>query len=586
VGAAKYAERLETGSVVEELKLVGDRLNYRLVSGAGPQEGWVAISIDKKVLLAPKEDEGPKQEAVCAPVAEAPAVAPAEAEADANVDPRVERCKRELKRPKISWTPVSIEQVQEHHSKRDKGMFFGLEFPWNEEMLLEFGASWLTKAFQAAGTMSASNSVKRIVKVKRHSFGNNGGKTLFEVEYEKPDPKLHTKLFAKYPFDMNDKKQQSDSMAQRVYKQPQDFTEINFYRLLEANVPFPTPKFYYGDISNLTTNFILISEQVNFNDPGTRDIPLKPFQIEGPYDKGCDSIMRSAPHEYYYAMSRKGAIMAAYYKTEKLAAQSIFEANFDIKENYPPEAWGLNPTGVSGDPHFHVKIKGAEGFMFDSASKIFPADIKEPGFKDKWHKLMMTTNAYGGESNFWRHSMLKDYVAFTHANLNPDNAYFWRDDEGKLDVGIFDWGYIMSNGIAHKFYWWIYTADWSMIQEHVRGIIDCVIDTYAEYGGPQLDRERFFTMYVLTANEHISEICKAVPLIYKMVPKKEFATIEDRKDPRIFNTIDEKSTCRVYLHCWCNHTRMINAWDVPHITAKWIGEFCRTCNIPPKTVPP
>ena len=35
--------------------------------------------------------------------------------------------------------------------------------------------------------------------------GNNGGKFLFEVEYEKASPDLHTKLFAKVPFPLSDK---------------------------------------------------------------------------------------------------------------------------------------------------------------------------------------------------------------------------------------------------------------------------------------------------------------------------------------------------------------------------------------------
>eukprot|EP00933_Yihiella_yeosuensis_P060019 TRINITY_DN6197_c0_g1_i1.p1 TRINITY_DN6197_c0_g1~~TRINITY_DN6197_c0_g1_i1.p1 ORF type:complete len:386 (-),score=80.64 TRINITY_DN6197_c0_g1_i1:103-1260(-) len=47
--------RLSHGSVVEELKLAGDRLHYRLVDGSGPQEGWVSVKISGGILLTKKE---------------------------------------------------------------------------------------------------------------------------------------------------------------------------------------------------------------------------------------------------------------------------------------------------------------------------------------------------------------------------------------------------------------------------------------------------------------------------------------------------------------------------------------------------
>ena len=33
-----------------------------------------------------------------------------------------------------------------------------------------------------------------------------------------------------------------------------------------------------------------------------------------------------------------------------------------------------------------------------------------------------------------------DYVSLAHGNMNVDNAYFWRNEEGSLELGVFDWG--------------------------------------------------------------------------------------------------------------------------------------------------
>lgn len=43
--------RLSTGSVVEEVELVNERLRYKLLHGTGPEFGWVSRSVHKKPLL-------------------------------------------------------------------------------------------------------------------------------------------------------------------------------------------------------------------------------------------------------------------------------------------------------------------------------------------------------------------------------------------------------------------------------------------------------------------------------------------------------------------------------------------------------
>ncbi|CAE7342362.1 unnamed protein product [Symbiodinium microadriaticum] len=119
-----------------------------------------------------------------------------------------------------------------------------------------------------AGSLEKSNRVTQLrVENIKVTAGNNAGKFLFNVRYANERPGLHTKLFAKVPisvpFQMT-KETKQDRLSSSVLKQPMDFFEINTYRLAETTLPIPTPKFYYGDISNLTSNFILITERVPF----------------------------------------------------------------------------------------------------------------------------------------------------------------------------------------------------------------------------------------------------------------------------------------------------------------------------------
>jgi len=55
--SAPESQRLATASLVQEIKVFGDRLHYWLVTGSGPREGWVSIRIQGKTLLRQRQQE-------------------------------------------------------------------------------------------------------------------------------------------------------------------------------------------------------------------------------------------------------------------------------------------------------------------------------------------------------------------------------------------------------------------------------------------------------------------------------------------------------------------------------------------------
>mmetsp|Transcript_109615 Transcript_109615/g.353845 ORF Transcript_109615/g.353845 Transcript_109615/m.353845 type:complete len:598 (-) Transcript_109615:135-1928(-) len=64
LASEKLPERLSTGALVEQLALEGTRLFYRRLSGTGPKQGWVGISLPGKDLLV-KRKEPPKAGDLC-----------------------------------------------------------------------------------------------------------------------------------------------------------------------------------------------------------------------------------------------------------------------------------------------------------------------------------------------------------------------------------------------------------------------------------------------------------------------------------------------------------------------------------------
>jgi len=53
--STQLADRLATGALVEQIALDGERLKYRKLKGAGPEVGWVSLSVSGKELLKPRK---------------------------------------------------------------------------------------------------------------------------------------------------------------------------------------------------------------------------------------------------------------------------------------------------------------------------------------------------------------------------------------------------------------------------------------------------------------------------------------------------------------------------------------------------
>lgn len=499
------------------------------------------------------------------------------------------RCKKELKKKVPAWKTITNDTVTNNHMKVKKGMLYGITFPWTEAMMHsdEWGPEWLTKAFHIAGTIPLDNKVAKIKNQGDYKIttGNNGGKFLFEVEYEKPDDSLHTKLFVKIPHAM-EKETTSDRLSSSVNKQPMELYELNTSRLLEASLPCKIPRYYFGDISNETSNWILITEQVPFHDPSPLDMAgksrnepprkLEPFQIEGPYDKCMDWTLLGEASEYYFALIKKGTMVAGLAKAGKFGDPKIVAKHFENMEGVPMEAFGINPTGCSGQPPNMLapKIKMGIEFFSEVAKPLYPKYCSDTKWQDKLRSTLMKLNAYVAECQYFFHHN-DDYVALTHGNMNVDNAYFWRDEKGEMDLGVFDWGGMGARSLGHKLWWWLYCGDFDNLNANMDKYLECMVDTYFEYSeGLKLDKEVLRMMFILAALSQMFGLLAAVGQIYRMCPKKDFASIKDRYDPRVGENINGKSTLRLYLQVMLTVNRMIEEWKADEVVDAFETKIC------------
>jgi len=216
-------------------------------------------------------------------------------------------------------------------------------------------------------------------------------------------------------------------------------------------------------------------------------------------------------------------------------------------------------------------------FFFDLAKDIFPKYVTDSNFQAKFEKTLLTLNAYAAETSYWRHKN-PDFIAMTHNNLNVDNAFWWRDEDGKLDIGLFDWGHMSARSIGFKIWWWVYCGDHDTLTANLDCYLQCFIETYHEYGGPLLDKEELKTQLIITAMEQMLGLVGAVPQIHRMVPKKNWQTIKDRWDPRIAENVQGQSTLRLYLHVMDSIIRIMQEWKGSELLQDWVGGFCKAAN--------
>ena len=94
---------------------------------------------------------------------------------------------------------------------------------------------------------------------------------------------------------------------------------------------------------------------------------------------------------------------------------------------------------------------------------MFPTEVLRSGVKEYWRDTMLKANGPEAEIFVYGHVQFPDYVAFTHPNLNVDNAYFWRDEKDVLHNGVLDWGGFAQTSLASALWRCLECADFDQL---------------------------------------------------------------------------------------------------------------------------
>mmetsp|Transcript_4828 Transcript_4828/g.13524 ORF Transcript_4828/g.13524 Transcript_4828/m.13524 type:complete len:510 (-) Transcript_4828:15-1544(-) len=432
------------------------------------------------------------------------------------------------------------------------GSLFGLPFPRTAAQVQsgEFGAEWLTKALHAAGTLPKDNSVVKVTRVKEFDFSGfhkEGGaamKMFIDVEYAKSDPNLHTALFAKYTYDVT-----LDIPGQMSIGQddgPEVWTSCTVAHLF----PFHTPKFYYGDVCRETTAYIIITEAIPYTKAGGPE--PKPYDILPGCGK-CQDFMLPNPVDFYFAIFRNMGQMGAWDKLGRFdglfgPSPQYNEEQFLAASQRQPMAKQLLDATVSV---VTKTVDVAIDFLTNWCKTIAPPEVRDMDKLQQVKAELIEMCPYFKDMSDAFQTNNSDWVAANHANLQADNAYFWRDEYGDMYGGVLDWGGFMRSPFGVRFLGCLSGADASDLLAHMDELCKCYADEYARCGGPAIKASELVRRYHLA---FITSLYDQVSYVQRHTFKE--TTLEEMHS--FTSERDERFQERFFTRCGTMPS--INAW--------------------------
>jgi len=407
------------------------------------------------------------------------------------------------------------------------GHWYGLRFPYTLEMIERYGVAFLNDALHAAQTLPQDNKITEM-RVEPFVAGSMSLKCFLYVKYLKPDEDLHTELFVKYPFPATNSHERKSVYIARFLLN-NDGPEIDFARILSSGAPMKCPKYYFGDICLKTGTALLITEKLAL--PGHSD-DFGPYELEAIPFKSCDYLL-DLPFDYYNAMTRNIAVLAAWGKCGKLGD--------DIEQVFPPPC---HPAAYFMSTK--LRVEHFLDFLYTYATCLVPESILGPHGavrEDEW--FVATMRQVMPEVERFQAPILDylfkepDYGGFTHQNMNTDNAMFWRDDGGGVCSGFIDWGRFKRDNFARGLSNGYMCSDLcELVQESDERWIRNFIEAFVDAGGPPLDFDLFWEHYMLS---QLLGGLAAIDLPRQLeltgspdMTREGWRSIRDYKDPRVF----------------------------------------------------
>jgi hypothetical protein len=407
-----------------------------------------------------------------------------------------------------------------------RGDATGLSIPAHAESLRVAGAAFLTEAFHKFGSLPADNRVVRIAHFEAFGGGNSGHKVFLSVEYEHPQPGLHTDLFVKFSRDFKD--------AFRDRRRHELEAECRFANLSRLpGFPIQVPVAYFADFHSWSGTGLLISQRIAFGRDGIE--PLLPK---------CRDHELDDPLQYYRAIISTLAKLVAAHKRGDLSPQVETYFPFDAES-----AAAEDPI-----PYTEQQLREAVSrFAAFAASypQLVPPHLADSEFMTRLERDVVQFRRNASAVKRFLQSN-PDLIALCHYNANLDNAWFWRAAGGELHSGLLDWGRVRQMNVAYALWGCLCCATLDLWDNHADELLAQFVTEVRAGGGPLLQVEELrLHLHCYVAGMCLASAVEAPTLVVSRLP--EAAHASSPLDP-IFR---KDEIARSFLHVF---TVFLNLW--------------------------
>lgn len=398
--------------------------------------------------------------------------------------------------------------------------------PVHAEALRDGGAAFLTDAFRAFGALGVGNSVSRITEFTEIRGGSTGRKLLLGVEYARPDSALHRQLFVKFSRDLD------DAIRDRGRTQMQ--FEVRFAELSRApGFPISVPACYYAAYDDASGTGVLISERIAYGRDG----------IESHYPKCLDHRMPE-PLAHYEALLRSVARLAGTHQSGRLPAALCAQFPFD------PGAVTVAERASYTARQLQSRVERCAAFAARHP-QLIAGNIRTAEFISR---LRSEVAGFAEHEAAIRAALNSNtaHIALCHWNANVDNAWFWRDADGRLQCGLMDWGCVGPMNLAMALWGALSGAETSLWDAHLDHLLALFAAEFETSSGATVDLavlKRELMLYAAIMG--LNWLLDVPAYLASLVP--DLAHVRDRFDPCIEGNEAARSSLQMmsnFLNLW------------------------------------
>lgn len=401
----------------------------------------------------------------------------------------------------------------------------GTRFPASYDALREGGAPMLTRLMHALGTLEPDNAVTAITHWQEFFGGGMGRKVAFDVDYARPTDRPR-RLFAKFTREFGD--------PLRELFSPVMGPEVRFALLSRrADFPLNVPACVFAGYSAADLSGLLITSRVPYGEDGV--LPA----MDKALDHEHDDLL-----PVYEAQARAIGRLAGFHRAGGFGSEVEAAFPFDPTDEALLKVIPFDAAGLE------AKLAALQDFAA-RAPQLLPDGLADPAFLAEFAqgaRLVLEK-----ERAIWQAIYAHaDAIALIHWNMNPDNAWFWRDAAGVMQSGQLDWGGVGQGNLAQAYYGMYCAAETGFVARHDADLQALLLREYAANGGPALDPARFdrdvsLAVAVLGA----AWMLDAPALIAAEIP--DYETLTGRDDPRLralFIPRAQLQLMRLFLSEW------------------------------------